>query len=409
MRTRSTCRACGGRDLTVVVDLGDMPLAGDFRPADDPTPAMRIPLRLWFCHDCTLCQVLDVVDTQTLFGDYRYASSTVSPLVRHFDAYAAHLARLLGGRGTVVEFGANDGVLLGPLRTHGLRAVGVDASPNVSTMARERGHDVRTGMFDRAMARELRDELGAVDVVTGSNVFAHVDDVHEVVEAALVLLAPTGRFIVEVHDMSALLHGLQFDTIYHEHLCEYSARSLDLLMRRHGLAVIGVERVAMHGGALRVTAARQGVFERAPSVDIALADEASGRLGEAETWRRFGVDVQAHISSLCRLLDDECRAGRRVHGYGAAGRATVLLNAVGAGREQIERIYDASPLRAGRVVPGVRIPIVDARELRVDPPETLLVLAWNYADAIVHQERWFAERGGSFFVPLPKLRRLDLG
>lgn len=391
----------------LAVDLGRMPLAGGHKLPDDPSPELMLPLRLFFCRGCTLLQVLDVVSPEILFHDYRYASSVIPPLVRHFEEYADVLARLVSDGGLVVEFGANDGVLQGPLRARGVRAVGFDLADNIASRARARGLDVRTAAFDRAAARTLRAETGAASVVTGSNVFAHVDDVHEVVEAGLELLADDGLFAVEVHHVAAVLEALQYDTLYHEHLCEYSARSLAALFGRHGMELVRLERLPMHGGALRAFAARAG--RRAVDASVAAILEEEERLGlsSPETWRRFGEAAKEHAARLRAFVEDERSRGRRVAGYGAAGRATILLNAAGLGPELMSEIYDGSPLRAGRLVPGVRIPVVPPERMRDDPPDVVLILAWNYAPDIVRKERWYLEQGGRFYVPLPELRAVD--
>lgn len=181
---RTDCRGCGGTDLVPLLDLGEMPLAGGFwSSAEQISHERRYPLSTHLCARCGLVQILDVIDPSILFGDYSFSSSTIASLVEHFEEYALWLKEQLRPQ-AVVEFGCNDGVLLAALGRIGISAHGVDASPNITEIARARGLDVTTGYFDPALARELCDRVCQVDIVTGSNVFSHNDRPELLLEAA---------------------------------------------------------------------------------------------------------------------------------------------------------------------------------------------------------------------------------
>ena len=215
-------------------------------------------MKVHVCRTCALVQILDPIDPDVLFRDYAFSSSTVGSLVEHFDSYAEWLMRRLQPS-TVVEFGCNDGILLAPLRARGVTAVGVDISENITAMAREKGLDVVTGYFDAAAAAAIASRIGPVDIVTGSNAFAHNDRPEGILEAASGVLSSRGRLCLEVMYAGDLLEQLQWDTLYHEHLTFYSLSSLKMLLQRHGLEIEHAERIPMHGGSLRVVTARHGV------------------------------------------------------------------------------------------------------------------------------------------------------
>ena len=181
---RNMCRACEGMDLRPILNFGPLPLAGGFL-SDQRAAATekKYPLEIHACASCGLIQVLDPVDPEVLFQDYSFSSSTIQPLVRHFEDYAQWLVERLDPR-KVVEFGCNDGVLLAPLQKRGVQAVGVDISQNITEMAREKGLDAVTGYFDQDLAQRIADRIGPVDVVTGSNAFAHNDEPERILEAA---------------------------------------------------------------------------------------------------------------------------------------------------------------------------------------------------------------------------------
>jgi SAM-dependent methyltransferase len=374
-----------------------MPLAGGFLAgAEDAAKERCYPLRVFVCADCGLTQILDVVDPAILFTEYAFSSSTVQPLVEHFRQYASWLTERFSPH-TVVEFGCNDGILLDPLTKSNVRAVGVDVSENITSLARAKGLDVVTGRFDKTTAQALRERLGTVDVVTGSNAFAHNDRPGELLEAARLLLRPGGVLCLEVMYAGDLLDLLQWDTLYHEHLTFYALGSLRKVLERNGFALIHAERNAMHGGSLRIVASTDLSARRSPGVETISRYETEKGLLEPKTWMSFGRRVQRTIRVVAETLGPLGKA-RRMWGYGAAGKATLWLNA--CHMDYLEGVADSSPLRAGKLMPGTHTPIRDPRELRVDPPDYIFLSAWNYAEVIRAKEEWF---DGIWVTPLPEL------
>lgn len=391
------CRGCSSTTLHEVIDLGAMPLAGGFLPGPEAIPReRRYPLKTHVCGTCALIQIIDPVDPSVLFTDYSFASSTVGPLVTHFEQYAAWIERRFHPR-TVVEMGCNDGILLKPLGARGITAVGVDISENITEMARAQGLDVVTGYFDRAVATSIRDRLGPVDVFTGSNCFPHNADPGTILEAARLLLKPEGHLCLEVMYAGDLLEQLQWDTLYHEHLTFYSLGTLSRLLERFGFHVVHAEKLAMHGGSLRVVAS-QTPQPPTPELTALRAEEDATGLNRPETWLDFGSRCRRKIDIVGQTFERLSRQSR-IWGYGAAGKATMWLNA--CGMTYLEAMVDASPLRAGKLMPGVHTPIVFPDAMKGTPPDYVFITAWNYAPVIAGKETWYR---GIWATPLPELR-----
>lgn len=395
---RTTCRGCESDHLDVFLDLGGMPLAGGFLPNTEAIAREEsYPLSVHICRTCGLVQILEVVDPEILFQDYSFASSTVSPLVQHFENYAAWLRDRLDPR-FVVEFGCNDGILLAPLEKLGIRACGVDISQNITETARAKGLDVVTGYFDERTAETIERRLGRADVVTGSNAFAHNDRPELILKAALRILKPHGHLCLEVMYAGDLLEMYQWDTLYHEHLTFYCLTTLQVLLNRYGFHVVDAERIPMHGGSLRVVASRDPEEKPKPSVRDILEYEKSKALADPATWMAFGQYISRKIEVVRQTLG-RLSQNSRIWGYGAAGKATLWVNA--CQMSYLEAMVDASPLRAGKLMPGTHTPIVFPQELRANPPDYIFITAWNYADLIRSKESWFE---GIWVTPLPELR-----
>jgi novobiocin biosynthesis protein NovU/D-mycarose 3-C-methyltransferase len=404
---RSNCRVCGSHDLVPILDYGTMPLAGNFVWPQDIDTLKYYPLDLCVCRSCSLMQVPNVVDSKVIFSDYRYLSSVTQTLTQHFEDYADTLiARGLAGAGKfVVEIGCNDGVLLGPLKMRGAPALGIDAASNVAEVARGKGFDVTTGFFGEQLARRVREERGPADVITASNVFAHVDDLDDIMRGVRELLAPDGSFIVEVHYGLDLLETLQFDTVYHEHLCYYSITALDVINRRFGLEIYDVQRLPMHGGAIRVYSRRNDAKDTVPSAALLAMRDLELRAGIADlgTYLSFAERVVKARDAIRNLILDRRSSGRRISAFGAAGRATIMLNYCGIDHDTLEYIVDESPSRIGRIVPGVSVPILPLSHLYEDPTDDCFVTAWNYRNEIVRKAARYREGGGALIIPLPRL------
>jgi SAM-dependent methyltransferase len=393
-----SCRACHSTDIEVMIDFGELPLAGGFLAGEAEIPnERRYPLVVHVCNACALVQIVDPVDPDVLFQDYSFSSSTIAGLVKHFDDYAGWLVDRLRPE-FVVEFGCNDGVLLEPLRQRGVRSVGVDVSENITALARERGHDVVTAFFGPEVAERIRAQHGRADVVTGSNVFAHNADPEGILQGAKILLEPGGTLCLEVMYAGDLYQQVQWDTLYHEHLTFYALHSLRPLLNRNGFRVVHAERVPMHGGSLRVVASLDEAEEPDASVEQTLAHEHALGITSPETWRVFADEARRTIRIVSDVLGRLSKTAS-IWGYGAAGKATMWVNL--CDMTYLGGMVDASPLRAGKLMPGTHTPIVSPEEFRSAPtPDFVFVTAWNYLDAIRRTEAWYA---GSWVVPLPQL------
>jgi SAM-dependent methyltransferase len=406
---RRPCRACGASGLRPVVDLGQTPLADALLTAEALAhPEPRYPLEVAFCPACTLVQLLETVPPPTLFGpDYPYYSSFSDLILAHQRDNARELiaARGLGPRHLVVELASNDGYLLRHFVEHGIPVLGIDPAPGPARAAEAVGVTTRCEFFTLELARELVTRGIRADVVLANNVLAHVADTNGFVAGIALLLADDGLAVVEVPYVRDLVDKAEFDTIYHEHLCYFSATSLDRLLRRHGLFVSEVRRIPVHGGSLRLYVGKRPAV--AESVHALLAEEARLGIDDYGYYRDFAGRVRATAQALRGLLADLKRNGCRLAAYGAAAKGATLLNYVGLGPETLDFVVDRNPHKHGRYMPGARLPIRDPEELLARMPQYVLLLAWNFRDEVLAQQREYRRRGGRFIVPIPAPEIID--
>jgi SAM-dependent methyltransferase len=389
-----------------VLDLGDMPLSDGLLDADQlDRPEPRYPLELAFCPACTLVQLIETVPPEELFAaDYPYYSSFSDTLLEHSRRHALDLIaeRRLGPDSLVVEVASNDGYLLQTFVERGIPVLGIDPAPGPAAAARERGVPTREAFFGLELARRIAGEGPHADVVIANNVLAHVADTNGFVAGLATLLADDGIAVLEFPYLRDLIDHVEFDTIYHEHLCYFSVHAVVDLFGRHGLTVTDVRRLPIHGGSLRIRVARGDVPGGA--VRRLLEEErALGMTGEGY-YRDFAARVERLRAELRELLERLKADGASVAGYGAAAKGTILLNSVGADADTIDFVVDRNVHKQGRWMPGVRVPILAPEALLERRPDYTLILPWNFTDEIVSQQRRYLDAGGAFIVPIPRIR-----
>jgi SAM-dependent methyltransferase len=404
-RAEAVCRGCALPGIEPVLDLGHTPLANALLRAEDlGRPEPCYPLEVGLCEGCGLLQLTFSVPPDELFTEYAYFSSYAPTVV----ANAADISRrLIVERGLdrtslAVEIASNDGYLLQNYVEAGVPVLGIDPARNVASVAEERGVRTLTEFFSLPVAARLRVQGYAADVIHANNVLAHVPDVNSMASGIARLLADTGIAVIETPYVRDLVEGVEFDTIYHEHLFYYSLTSLRRILVRNGLEVIDVERIPIHGGSLRVIAMRSESAAPSPAVCALLAEEEHQGIATAAYYEDFAAKVASVCEYLRALVRGLRAGGKRIACYGAAAKGATLLNTLGLPGDDFEFVVDRSPIKQGRYMPGVRIPIVDPTRLLDTLPDYLLILAWNFADEIIAQESEYSRRGGRFIVPVPE-------
>lgn len=399
------CQVCDNPELDPLIFIGYLPPVNTMpaigtRPAEQPA----YPAQLLRCKRCELVQLGLVVDPAILFPpSYPYLSGTTRILRENFAELYRESSLLLGLRAEdlVVDIGSNDGTLLRNFQEAGHRVRGIEPT-GAGDLANQRGIPTDNAFFDRAAVRAVVERDGRATVVTAANVFAHIENVHEVVECVLALLADDGVFISESHYWLSLVETLQYDTIYHEHLRYYSLGSLRYLLEQHGLEIFHAKRIPTHGGSIRVYAARRGRRAPQPTVGELLESERVGLSEDALARFRRGV-VASKLGLHALLFGIKARGGR-VYGIGAPSRASTLINYVGLDDGIVDCVLEVvGSHKIGKYVPGTVIPVLDERKLFEDQPEYALLLSWHIADELIPKLTAGGFRG-DYIIPLPEPR-----
>ncbi len=406
MSTIRACRACDGERLTLVLSLGETPLANALvDPARRGEPEPRYPLDLVLCEGCSLLQITETVPPEILFRDYRYFSSFSDTMLRHAKAIADRLVdeRKLRGSSLAAEIASNDGYLLKNYVARGVPVLGIEPARNVAKVAEEGGVRTIAEFFGKDLGAELAGKGMRADVLHANNVMAHVPDIRGVLAGVHAFLKDDGVFVMESPYVKPMLDHCEFDTIYHEHLFYWSLTALGAVARRTGLEVVDVEHLPIHGGSVRVFMQREGVSRPSAAVTTLLAEEQAWGVGRAEAYRPFAERVGRLKEELVALVRRLKAEGKTIAAYGAAAKGSTLLNHFGIGSDVIDFVADRSTHKQGRLMPGVGIPIVAPDELVKRRPDYCLLLTWNFAGEILAQQQTYRDAGGKFIVPVPEV------
>lgn len=400
------CRSCGGVRLVCVIDLGATPLANALVDPDAANgPERRYPLRVVFCDNCGLVQITETRPAEVLFSDYVYFSSVSNTVVASAKALAQRLIRErdLRSDSLVIEAASNDGYLLRHYRDRGVPVIGIEPAANIARVAEAAGIPTRCAFFGCEEAARLSAEGLRCDIFHANNVLAHVADLNGFVGGIATVLAPEGLAVIEVPYLRDLVEKAEFDTIYHEHLCYFSATVLDRLFSRQKLVLVDVERIPIHGGSLRLFVMRVGARRKA-AVAAILAEEEKLGVTRRDYYADFAARVEHLRRDLVSLLKDLKARGHSIAAYGASAKGATLLNFFGLGQDVLDFVADRSKAKQGKLTPGTHLPILPPETLAQSRPDYCLLLTWNFADEILEQQAAYRARGGKFIVPIPQVR-----
>ena len=400
------CRICKSEDLELVLDLGIQPPANAFiKEQDLEKNEDKFPLRLFFCKNCYLVQLLDIVDKEYLFKKYLYLTGSSKPIVSHFRNYAMDIFNnfLQNSKDCfVIEIGSNDGSLLNEFKKLGTEVLGIEPAQNIAKIANDDGIQTINNFLNVEIAEKISSEKKA-SVIVANNVLGHVEDLKEFVKCVKMLLDNEGIFVFEVPYLIDLIQNLEFDTIYHEHLSYFSLKPLIRLMSEFGLEIFNIEKQSVHGGTVRIFVSNKDIFTVNESVKKFIQLETDLQLNKIEIYEKFSYEVKELKIKILNLLNNLKENHKSLFGYGASAKGNVLLNYCNIDHTILDFIIDTTPIKQNKFSPGTHIPILSPEKINdKGDGDVALLLAWNYEEQILDKEHNFRSRGGNFLIPIPK-------
>jgi hypothetical protein len=404
------CRGCLGKNLFSGLDLGDLPIANELLITAD-AEIENFPLHLRICTDCGLGQVADVVTPERIFRDYRYLSSVSTTFLKHASEFASKLVERFSFSKDdwILEIASNDGYLLKNFIPHGIKVIGIEPAENVAEISRSLGIETISEFFSSELALELLKNNGSPKLIIANNVMAHVPDLIDFIKGLRILCGYETEISIENPALSNILLDMQFDTIYHEHYSYLSASSVDKLSKVNGLQLFKVEELEVHGGSNRYWLRKLHPDRKSqPSVEELIELEVENGLFQERYWGNFSLKVSGILKGfgdwlkMCEIND------RRVFGYGAAAKASTILNSIQIDPIPVVAIADMSLEKQGRFMPSHAIPIVSPQDMFLEMPTDIVIFPWNIKSEIAKYLRSNLGNQVRLWCAIPQMHQVDL-
>lgn len=398
-KTIENCRISGSSNLVTILELGDQPLANALKKASDETEE-KFPLTLMYCPDSSLVQLRETIDKEVLFSRYTWVTGT-SPSTRDYaKLFFQRVVKVVkpDPGDLVVEIASNDGTFLIPFIEGGyLNVLGIDPAENIAKEANKYGVRTLSKFWGKQVSEEVVSKFGSAKIVIARNVIPHVSELHDVISGIEKALRDDGTGIIEFHYAGQILQQLHYDSIYHEHLCYFSIKSITYLLNLYGLTPFHIDTSPISGGSYVIYFSKKKLQQTNDYLNFIKKEELLG-VNDIREWRKFAKTCYEHKQKSIDIV--KLFLSKTILGFGASARSSTYLNFCGFGSAHLKAIIDNNPLKHGMYSPGTSIPIVSLEKGMQLNPDLIFVLAWNFRDEIVKECRVNGFEG-EFLVAFP--------
>lgn len=402
------CRICGKKEMISYLNLGNFPLANNlFKTQKEATEAIKYPLEVLFCQYCNLSQLSEVVDPRVLFSHYRYKSGISKGYINHCRDMAKEFKKeykLIPYNSLLIDVAGNDCTLLEQFKEEipGLRLLNIDPAKNLCEICREKGIDAVSEFLSVTTATDSLLTYGLADIITATNVIAHVHSVRQFFLSVKIMLRQNGVFVLEFPYIIPHIENLEYPTLYHEHLSYIGITPLSMLCEETDMKIIKVEEQDIHCGTVRVTIAHD-ISWRTPedSVQEFINKEKELGFNDVKKYESWNSKVNININEIISTIKDLKSQGKTIHAMGCSAKGNTLLNACNFTSREIEAIYDDTPEKQGMYSPGTGIPVLSVDKLKESTPDYIIILAWNFTKEI--KKRLEGVYFGKYIIPVPNV------
>jgi len=384
----SLCLICNN-EYKPFISFGPQPIANGFIKMEDLGNEYFFDMQVGHCEVCNMVQLVDQPDREQMFNsNYAFFSSTSTYMAKHFQQFAETIKStyLQNDNPFVVEMGSNDGIMLQNFKNWNIRHLGVEPSSNVADVARSKGINTIVEFFDEEVAKNIISEYGKADAFMTANVMCHIPYIHSIAKGIKTLLSDNGVLCFEDPYMGDIMEKASYDQIYDEHVFFFSAMSVKYLFEMHGMELIDAAHQTTHGGSMRYTLAHKGAYNVSKSVEDLIEKEKSIGLNNSKNYAELKTRIEKSKTDLYELLSSLKSQGKKVVGYGATSKSTTILNYCNIGPDLIEFISDTTPIKQGKLTPGMHIPVKEYNDFIASDADYTVLFAWNHKTEIMEKE-----------------------
>lgn len=392
---------CNNKNIVEFLDLGEQPPANSLIEKTDVDEKFY-PLSLSWCPECNLVQLNHTVDPKELFSNYFWVTSTSKTAREHsYDFYKDLIKRVKNlEKGYVLEVASNDGAFLIPFVKNNYKVLGVDPAKNIVDIANSNGISTICRFFGEETAEEIIKDYGKSDAIIVRNVLPHVANLHDFVKGLEKCLGENGVVAIEFHYAKEIFEELHYDSIYHEHLCYFTLKSIENLLNRYNLYIEDLKESPISGGSLVIYVRNKPVVQSKKVEDYKNLEK-ENKINDLKSWKKFAKNVKKHREKLLKILKEAIKTGENVVGYGASARSSTLLNYCGIDSKYVSVIADQNNLKHNHFTAGTHIPINSPDSVMRKKPDYVFILAWNFKEEIMDILKKDFNYEGKCILPLP--------
>ena len=394
------CRISNSKNLTKVLDLGLHPLANSLKKQQFENET-KYPLTLSFCKESSLLQLNETIKKEILFDSYLWVTSTSSTAKKYSEIFFSNVnstIKLDKENDLIIEIASNDGTFLKPFIRSGFRKVyGIDPAQNISEIANKNNLNTINDYWSKDLANNLLKKHGAAKLIFARNVIPHVSELNSVISGVECMLAENGVGVFEIHDANIIFNELHYDSVYHEHLCYFTLKSITYLLNKFNLYPFEIKRSPISGGSFVIYFSKKKQIQ-SKALEQEIANEEKTKINETKSWIKFAEKVEIHKKEIKKIISDF--SNKKIIGFGSSARSQTFLNFCGFDQNNIDLIIDNNPLKQNLFSPGTNIKIVNFEAGMNSKPDVIFLLAWNFKDEIIKECKSFGFNG-DFITPFP--------
>ena len=398
--TINNCRISDSKKLVKVLDLGLQPLANSLKKKQFDYEN-KYPLTLSFCKKSSLLQLNETIKKEILFDKYVWVTSTSSTAKNYAQTFFKNITndiKLDKSNDLIIEIASNDGTFLKPFVSNSFKKVlGIDPAKNISDLANKDNIKTINDYWSKELSDQLLDKYGKAKLIFARNVIPHVSELNSVIEGVENMLSDDGIGIFEIHDANIIFNELHYDSVYHEHLCFFTLKSITFLLNKFNLSPFDIKRSPISGGSFVIYFSKKKK-KLSDDLELAILNEEKSKVNEIGSWKNFSSKVKDHRKEMRKIIENF--SGKKIIGFGSSARSQTFLNYCGFNEKNIDLIIDNNSMKQNLYSPGTNIKIVDFDTGINSKPDAVFVLAWNFKDEIIKECR-SAGFKGEFIIPFP--------
>jgi SAM-dependent methyltransferase len=378
------CRISDSKKLTKVLDLGLQPLANSLKKKQFDSED-KYPLTLSFCEESSLLQLNETIKKEILFDSYVWVTSTSTSAKIYSEVFFSNVVdniKIDKTHDLILEIASNDGTFLKPFVKRGFKKVlGVDPAKNIVEIANKNNVNTINDYWSKDLANNLLKKYGSAKIVFARNVIPHVSELNSVISGVKIILDENGIGIFEIHDANIIFNELHYDSIYHEHLCYFTLKSITYLLNKYNLYPYDLKKSPISGGSFVIYfSKKKNVASR--NLELAIMNEENSKINHLESWKNFALKAKDHRKKMKKIFSNY--STKKVVGFGSSARSQTFLNYCNFNEKNIDMIIDNNSMKQNLYSPGTNIKIVDFNTGINFHPDVIFILAWNFKDEIIN-------------------------